>query len=184
MRMKTGLASRWGLLAAALVLVCAGCVKKAVNGESLTYSFDIWVLPTIVLSSLVAIPIGYLLRKKVARLGWALMILGPFGLLMSPTFMSDYAKVDADHFETSYGFWFAPSKYNVRFDELANIELETVIGRGRRGSKTRSHYMNLNYKSGKTSRVALGTVMKPASNEILQRAEAKGVPVTGALDEG
>jgi hypothetical protein len=168
--------------AIALVAMLAGCVKEDVRGDTSVFSFEGWVMGLVIVGGLVAAPLGLAIRKKIPRLGWALIIGGPILLvLIGPGVVLDKATVDRDHFEARYGMWFAPSQVNVKFDDLTSMHLSAVTkGFGRRRRTERS--MDLTYKSGQTRRVPLGDMLRYVAPRIAERAQEQGVAVTGSLD--
>jgi hypothetical protein len=167
--------------AALVVGIClfAGCIKTTEQEDATLYTFDSWVAPTAILVSIAAIPLGWALRKRIARLGYGLLILGPIFLIMSPSLLTDRVKVDPQHFEARYGFWWAPNERNVRFDELREIRIKVTESRTRRGGKKKDYSLDCVKKTGETVNVALGTIMQEAAGEIVGNAQASGVPVLG-----
>jgi hypothetical protein len=166
----------------ALIALVAGCVKEDVRGDTSVFSYEGWVSGLVIVGGLVATPLGFAIRKKIPRLGWVLLIGGPILIVaVAPGMFLDKTVVDRDHFEASYGMWFAPSQVDVKFDELASMHLSAETkGFGRRRRTERN--MDLTYKSGKTRRVPLGDMLRYVAPRIAQRAEEKGVAVTGGLD--
>jgi hypothetical protein len=174
-----------GRLAAAsvalvLLLGAGGCVDRSVRGDSTTYDYAWWVPALTLVSGLILFPAGLVLRKRSGRLGAGMLILGPvLALLVFPMVLLDKVKVDAQHFEDRYGFWFAPTRHNVRFDDLKEVRLVTYEERGRRGRKTTKQKLVCIHKSAAPQdTVQLGTLVKEAAPEILRRAGERGVTIT------
>ena len=174
-------ATRAGLVisVALLALTAAGCVDRDVNGDQVAYGYSWWVPVVVLLLALVALPLGLLTVRRSARFGWAMFILSPvLGILVFPNMILDGVKVDSDHFEARYGFWFSPSKPNVRFDDLVELRHVTWQERGRRGRKTTKHKLLCIHKGGVKESVSLGDLLRRAEPDIVARAEAKGVAIT------
>jgi hypothetical protein len=134
----------------------------------------------VLLVSVLAFPVGLLLRKRSGRAGGGLMVLSPLLLvLLFPAMLLDKVKVDANHFETHYGFWMAPSKHDIRFDDLSAIRRVTYQERTRRGGRTTKQKLLCVHKSGApTDTVHLNTLVKEAAPEILRHAAGHGVRIT------
>jgi hypothetical protein len=113
-------------------------------------------------------------------MGIGLLILSiVLAALVFPAMILDKVRVDAQHFETHYGFWFAPSKHNVRFDDLREMKLVTYEQRTRRGGRRSKQKLVCIHKSAAPQdTVHLGTLVKEAAPEILRRAAESGVTIT------
>jgi hypothetical protein len=176
--------NRGRLAAVAIVLLLGlgtgGCVDRSVSGDTTTFDYAWWVPVTTLLSGLILFPAGLVVRKRSGRLGGAMLIFGPvLALLVFPMVLLDKVKVDAQHFEDRYGFWFAPTKHNVRFDDLKEMRLVTYQERGRRGRKTTKQKLVCIHRSAAPQdTVQLGTLVKEAAPEILRRAGEHGVTIT------
>jgi hypothetical protein len=162
-----------------LALTAAGCVDRDVSGDQVAYGYSWWVPVVVMLVALGALPLGLLTVRRSARFGWAMFILSPvLAIVVFPNMILDGVKVDSDHFEARYGFWLAPSKPSVRFDELLELRHVTWKERGRRGRVTTKHKLLCIHKGGGKESVTLGDLLKRAEPDIVARAEAKGVAVT------
>lgn len=164
---------------AVILGVCfiAGCHQKQVQGDTSIYSFAIWVGPVIILAGLVAVPVGWLLRHKVERLAWVLMILGPLAVVfLGPAMFLDEARIDPQQFDMRTGFWFSPSRYRLRFDEVQQVRW--VEKRGRRGSVNYS--LECVLKNGQQHDIPVNDLMKgEAIEELLGRLRQRDVPIVG-----
>ena len=173
---------RIGMVAAVigLALFAGGCVDRDVSGDTVTYDYAWWVPVLSLVAALVAFPVGLVLRKRSGRFGWGLMIVAPIlAILVFPAMLLDKVKVDSNHFETHYGFWFAPTKHNVRFDDLVELRLVTYQERTRRGGRqTKQKFLCIYNSAAAKDTVQLNTLVKEAAEEIVRRAQAKGVTVT------
>ena len=75
---------------------------------------------------LAATVVGFVVRRRVARLGWVMLIMGPLlALVMAPGFLLDYVRVDRQGFDARYGFWFAPRVFHIKFADLRQ-EMEAL----------------------------------------------------------
>jgi hypothetical protein len=99
--------------------------------------------------------------------------MGPLLLLIAPSLYSDRVVIDDEHFEARYGFWFAPSVHDVRFDDLRAVQHATVTND--RGRKNRE--LHCLHKSGAMTVIPCGDLVRNTVPEILDRAKARGVAV-------
>jgi len=122
--------------------------------------------------------VGWVLRGWSARLGWGLVIMCPLLLVgMVPGLATDYVRIDPNGFECRYGFWFAPKQHAVRFDDLREIRWVETERRTRRGGTQIDIDLLCMQKDGRQQKVDVGDLMKQAVNEILENADARGVPI-------
>jgi len=160
-----------------ILLACAGCIQRTVRGDVSTYGFEMWVVLGIAVGGIVAAPAGWFLRKRVARLGYALLILGPIAtIFIAPTMWTDRVVVDSEHFERTSAM---PGSNNqsVRFDDVRSLHYHSRVERsGRRSS--RKYYLDVNQKSGQVQTISPGTLFQEAMGEIFERAAAKGIAVS------
>lgn len=167
---------RW-LVAVPILLSCAGCIQKTVRGDVSTYGFESWVVLGLAFGGVVAAPAGWLLRKRIARLGYGLLILGPIAtLLIAPVMWTDRVIVDSNHFERSSAM---PGSNNqsVRFDEVQALHYHSRVERsGRRSS--RKYYLDVTRKDGQVQSISLGTLFQEAIGEIFERASDKGIQIS------
>jgi hypothetical protein len=161
----------FGLLA---LCVVSGCYERATVGNQSIYRFDWWLGPTVIGAGILAVPIGWFVRKRNARWGFVLMVMGPFLLaVVAPAMYSDRVLIDDEHFETRYGLWFKPTEQNIRFDDLQAIRYIAVPAR-----RGRLNYeLRCTRKAGGETTVHAGDLVKNAVPEILARAKAKGIIV-------
>ena len=168
-----------GLSVGVLLLTGAGCIQKRVEGDQTVFAFERWVQIGVILIGLLALPAGWFLRRRSARLGYGLIIAGPLALIfLAPMLFSDEVRIDDRHFESRHGFWWSPTTHVVAFDDLSQIHLRVEVKQGRRG-KSYSYYFDGRKKSGGQETVPLGDLMKEAAVEILVRAKANNIPITG-----
>lgn len=167
---------RW-MVIVPILLACAGCIQRSARGDVSTYGFETWVVLGIALGGIVAAPAGWFLRKRTARFGWALLILGPIAaIFIAPSMWTDRVVVDSEHFARSSAM---PGSNNqsIRFDDVSALHYRSKVERsGRRSS--RKYYLDVTQKSGQVQTISLGTLFQEAIGEIFERAAAKGIPVT------
>ena len=162
-------------LAALVLCFLPGCYERVSHGNESVYQFAWWLGPLVIAGGILAFPCGWLLRKWSKKLGTILMILAPLMLIVAaPAIYSDYAIVDDDHFEARYGFWFAPTVHNLRFDDLQEIRYVAVPG-----SRGRTNYeLHCISRTGQQTVVHAGDLIKNTVPEILERARKHGVRVS------
>ena len=138
---------------------------------------ETWIIVAAAAGGVVAAPVGWLLRKRIARLGYALLILGPLAVfLLVPMMWMDRVIVDSNHFERSSAM---PGSNNqlIRFDDVLAMHYHSAVERnGRRSS--RKYYLDATRKGGQVQTIPLGTLLQNAIKEILERSAAKGIMVS------
>jgi hypothetical protein len=172
-----GVARRYWLtpLVILTILFASGCYEQSVRGDQSVYGFAWWVGVGVIVGSLIAVPLGWVIRRWSGRWSFVLIVMGPLLLVfVAPAMFLDKVVVDREHFEARYGFWFSPTRHNLRFDDMR--ELRYVETRDR---KNRVKYeLHCVMKAGDTRVVHVGDLVQFAVPEILERAKAKQVPVT------
>jgi hypothetical protein len=162
------------LLTAILVCTLAGCYTRTQSADKVEFTFAGWVGVSVILGGLLAVPIGWFVRRWKGAWGFMLMIMGPVLLLIvGPAMYSDRVFIDRDHFEARYGFWFNPTTHSIRFADLREIRYVGVPGRRGRVS----YQLHCITKNGATDVVSAGDLVRNAVPEILNQAAAHGVPV-------
>ncbi len=160
-----------------LGLILAGCSTRYVEGDHVTYRFNVFIVLGVGLLSAVALPAGWFLRRFSQRLGFVLMGVGFIVLvLVAPSMWTDRVQVDNDHFECNVGA-LGGSPHSIQFNDLKSIrwvEIETE-GRGRH----MTYFLDCVRSSGSTERVPVGDLMKEALEEILTRVHDRGIPIEG-----
>lgn len=160
------------------LLAMVGCVEKSVKGNASVYGFSWWVGPAVLLVGLLAVPLGWVLRRVSRRLLVVGLIVGPVLLLLvAPGMFFDGVTVDDRHFEGRYGFWFAPTKFDVAYADTDHINLVTWQERTRRGGTRTKQRLDCVARSGGTTTIQLGDLLKRARDEMLDRASAVGVRI-------
>lgn len=170
--------SRWFVFAMLLLLVgsLAGCIDEKVSEGSVKYTFSWWVPVVTFVGGLVLLPAGWALRKT--RFGWMMLVAGPLLLVVfGPGTVTDHVTVNDDQFTLHTGFWFSPTHFDVRFDDIQRIELTSETRRGRRGRKTTSYFIDCHNKSGGMDHVPIGTLMEEAVVAVLDKAHARSIPI-------
>jgi hypothetical protein len=177
--MRRTFKDRWsragiGLVIGPSVCVLSGCYERVAQGDSAVYRFAWWIGPMVILAGILGLPVGWLLRKKVPRWGYSLMILAPIVLVIgAPAIYRDRVVIDSEHFEAQFGLWFKPQFHQVRFDDLREIQYVGV-----RGNRGRTNYeLRCVTKSGQVTVVPAGDLVRNTVPEILERAKAHGVAI-------
>jgi len=167
---------RFSLPTAAFALCfLTGCYEQTVRGDESVYRFAWWLGPVIITVGLLGVPVGWLLRQWNPKLGFVVMVLAPILLIIvAPSMYSDRVVVDGRHFEARYGFWFSPSVHVVPFDDLTAIRY--VAKEDHRGRVT--YRIHCVHKTGSTTEVSAGDLVRNAVPEILDRARVRGIIVT------
>lgn len=176
--------SRCLALATLLLLACfsAGCIEEKTAENSINYAFSWWVPALLFLGGIAMVPVGWITRQT--RFGWAFLIGGPAVLLvLAPGTLTDRVTVDAEQFTLHTGFWFAPTHFEVRFDDVERIEITSETRRGRRGRKKTSYFLDCYRKSGGMDHVPIGTLMEEAAGAVLAVAQERGIPLNDLTGE-
>jgi hypothetical protein len=185
------------LVLAALVLAAAsGCIQQRVQGDTITYTYELWVAAAGGLGAVAAGIVGWFLSEfgtgsvwsyySIKRTGWGLMLGAPvMATALLPAVFTNYVKVDDYHFEAKNGWWWSSQKHNIRFDQLQQIDIAQQQHPTRHGTST-TYYFDCVLHSGGHQSVELDPLMTRAVAEILKRAKDRGVDVvdvTGEEDE-
>ena len=169
-----------GAASAAACGIC-GCVRRSNVAGTTTYGFELWLPAMFFFGGIAACAFGWLLRRKIARLGWILIALGPIStLIMAPNMFMDRVTVNNEGFTLRTGFWFYPTAHSVSFKDVKMLALSAEERRGRRGRKSTSYYLICHHKSGDIEKVPVGTLMQEGA---IQRiiATANGQKIEIAL---
>ena len=160
-----------------LPLALSGCIREAVEGDTIHVGYEWWVTAGWMVGGLVATPLGWLLRKTWGRIGWGLLIGGPIMLVFAaPTAWMTQAEVSPEGFKIATGF-FGTTRHEGRFDDITMLRQTSEEKRGRRGRKTTSHYLNYDRKSGQPEKFSLGNdVQFRAAELIVAIADEQGIP--------
>jgi hypothetical protein len=165
-----------GLIGVAITTLC-GCVKKEVQGETTHFSLEFWVIGLAALLGIVLLVGGWRAAQNQNWKGYVSLLGGAFLLIgVVPGMFIDYAKLDSQHLEGRYGFWFSPTKYDIPFAEVQNMRVVETKSYSRRGSKY-NYRLEMKYKNGNNASISLGDLLKEAISEVTDRASAAGVQV-------
>jgi hypothetical protein len=169
-----------GVLAVASCLLLTGCVSESKAGTGSTFKFDWWIPTLITVVALLLVVGGVLFTVRKKQGAWVAILVGVVGLLFGPNMFFDRAVIDDDHFELSTGFFFSPTYFNIKWDNVSSIIGSTEEKTGRRGRKSTSFYLNFNLKSGGSEKVPSGDLMKNGPiKKLVEMANAKGIKVDG-----
>jgi hypothetical protein len=160
-----------------VLLFCVGCVRRQVQGDTIIFSPEPWVIVVTALIAAAASVTGWFVRRKRKWIGYLLLgggilVLGTTvpGLAMSKTV------IDADHFE----WWRGIKHTSVRFDELSEIVhsvQQVPVG----GTTQDVHYFDFVKKDGQVIHVQVelsDRFFLDATSEIIGRAKVNGVTIT------
>lgn len=174
-------------IAIVATLFLSGCYERTAEGPVATYRYAWWLAPTVLAVCAAAIPLGFFIWKgKATRQYDAAKVFGPLLIFTGPAmaFLNVPANykhsviVDDEHFETKLGLWFDPEPFNVRFDDLRELQLISVPGPRGEPSQT----LRWITKQGSMIEMAAsGDVVKHTVAEILERAKARGVTVVDQI---
>jgi hypothetical protein len=159
------------------VCVLSGCVNQTAEAGQTTWKFAWWLPTVVLLGGLIAAPVGWLWRSK-NNYGWVLLIGGPLAAaVFAPGLMADRVTVDDEHFTLRTGFWFAPTRHDIRFADVSRIDITSETRSGRRGRRTTSYYLVCHKTTGDSEKVPVGNLMEYAVGDILATADERGIPV-------
>lgn len=168
------------LLAVVSCVVLTGCVSESQSGTGSTFKFQWWIPTLITVISLLLIVGGVLFTVRRKQGAWVAILVGIVGMLFGPNMFFDRAVIDDDHFELSTGFFFSPTYFNIKWDNVASIHGSMEEKTGRRGRKSTSYYLNFNLKSGGSEKVPSGDLMKNGPiKKLVEMAAKKGITVDG-----
>lgn len=158
-------------------LALAGCVTRSSDGVAVTVGYAWWLPLGIALAGLAAIPIGFLWRRKSARLGWVLMTFGPAGAIMfAPSLFLERTVVDATSVTVRSGIWGRTAGLDVDLQALQSIRIETEMtgGKGNR----RIEVLVFVGKNFTSFRLPLNNDVKiEGAKEIVARAKQLRIPL-------
>jgi len=164
------------LLVLLVVVVFAGCVQETRNGDSVKYTYELWVPLTILLAGAVGLVIGVIGFTRSMNYSWVLCLLGVGGLLAGPSMMCDYATVDPQGFKIRTGFPFIASTQQVQFADVASVREIKKVTRGRRGRKSTNYYYVFHLKNGSSVEVNVsGDLRSKARISIDRQLAAHGI---------
>ena len=171
---------RIGLFTVGLVLLAAsGCIRESEEQGAHVIQFALWVPAVIFLGGIVAGAIGFFVRKYNSRIGWVMMLVGPFAALgIGPSMMFERASVSKDSFDFRTGIYGQTVVPTVRFENLKQIRVVAETTRGRRGRTNTTHYLMCDQKSGGEVRVPFNNdVARKAVELVLKEAAARDIPI-------
>jgi hypothetical protein len=171
---------RIGLFTVGLVLFAvSGCIRESDEQGAHVIQFALWVPAAIFLGGIVAGAVGFFLRKHNTRLGWGLLIAGPFiGLGIAPSMMFERASVSKDAFEFQTGIYGGTVVPKVQFADVKQIRILAETKRTRRGGTSTTHYLMCQKSSGEEVRVPFNNdVAQKGVELVLKEAAARDIPV-------
>jgi hypothetical protein len=166
----------WAVLSLFVVVVFAGCVQETRNGDSVKYTYELWVTLSILLAGAVGVVVGVIGFTRSMNYSWVLFLLGIGGLVAGPSMMCDYAVVDKQGFKIRTGIPFMASQEQVQFDDVTSVQETEKVTRGRRGRKTTTYYYVFTLKDGKSVEVNISgsDIRKKARTKIDEQLSTHG----------
>lgn len=157
-----------------LLLFLAGCSERVQAADYAIYKLPVWI-PLLFGMGMIVLVCGGIYFVRQSWRAWFAIVGGIGGLIVGfPSMLMDHVIVDAQHFE-DHGFW--GRNENVRFDDLASVQVTQHERRGRRGRKEISYKMNLNFNSGTSKTIGMGDNLQEAFPEIRAYIEERKIPV-------
>jgi len=142
----------------------------------MTYTFS-WHVPAIALAiAVIAVAIGFVLRRK--RMPTRLVVLAfavaaLLGVIVAPMLALDRVVLDDEKLEQTTGFWFAPSVKGFRIGDVEFITIGTATD-----NKGRSHEVwNVRLKGGQLLQIDPGDLWEMNDQDIIRRLREAGVDV-------
>lgn len=171
------------ILLAVVLLCAAGCTERTVEGSRTTWTMQQQWGILILVGSLatLAVGLGLVFLWKHSG-GWVLVVIGGLVAAVVPGMLL-YGRVlvDDDHLEANYGFWFAPTRHDIRFADVRELNVGSQEVRGRRGTVRHQATLQYTLADGRTGEVT-GDLLRAAMDEILERARKQGVRINGQSD--
>ena len=166
------------LVPCAVACLISGCTKESQDGDTTIFTYAAWVSGVVLGGGILGTVVGVLIRKRVERLGWALIIGGPVAtFIFAPGLYSDKITVNNDRFTMHTGFWFSPTLHEVQLGEVSQVELTAEKRVGRRGTST-SYYMQCYRKAGNMEKVPINDLMKQGPlDKVLGIMNGRGIPI-------
>lgn len=168
---------------AALILalaagLAAGCTQETRDGDTTVVSFEPWVGAAGLLAGVAAVPVGLLVRRWRAGLGWGLVVVGPLlAVLVAPGVFMDKVTVSPERFRLETGLWFDRTIREARYADVVHMALTAEERVGRRGRSV-SYTLECRTRSGGVVAVPVGDLMKRGGlDRIVEMARLQGVPV-------
>src|SRR5262249_44922555 len=146
-------------LAAFVLFALTGCISETTDGDATVYRYESWVGPLTAFFGLVAIAVGWFLSEYDKRLGYALLLLPPIlMLLFVPSFFLDHVKVDDDHLEIHSGWWWEPSRTNLVFADVKQMDYFEEEQAGHHPGFHYDIYLVCHMRSGEHLRIELDSI--------------------------
>jgi hypothetical protein len=166
------------LLIAALAISSAGCYQRTESGQDGVYSAQWWVPVAVAAVSVALGAFGLFRISRGERFRGISIVVVAFILLGVgvPMPILDRVVIGPDKLYLNTGFWFAPTRHDVRLSDVARAAVEVEVRQTRHGPEN-NYILALELKSGQKDRIPVGDLMKQAFPEILERLNQLHVPV-------
>jgi len=176
-RLRLGLLLLGGLL-------LAGCTRKEQQGDLMVWKYETWVGFAAILGG-IAVAAGAIALRKSGNWSWVIMLLAiGFTIGFAPFGFVDHVSLDQEHIATRWGFWFAPTLHDIRFDDVSRVDYTKETRRGRRGRKETSYYLVFTTKNGTQDKLtATNSLMEAAAEDLMLALAAKNLSVNDLTGE-
>jgi hypothetical protein len=172
----------WVVFSLLVVVATAGCVQETRNGDSVKYTYELWVPLSILFGGAVGLVAGVIGFTRSMNYSWVLCLLGVGGLVAGPSMMCDYAVVDPQGFKIRTGIPFMASTQQVQFADVKSVRQIKKVTRGRRGRRTNTYYYVFDLADGTSIEVNISgnDIRSNARRSIDQQLATRGIQ---AVDE-
>lgn len=172
---------RHGIACVLMILsisVASGCVEQASHPDGTqVFQFQRWVALTALAGALAAVPVAWMLRRRMKKITFIALGVAPVAMIIVvPGLWRDRAAVNDHGFSLDTGLWFAPSQWNVRFEDVESIRHVSYVD-CLRGLDQKKYKLILKMKSGSSRTVPSGDLMRHAVPTVLETARRMGIEV-------
>jgi hypothetical protein len=184
--MSAARVKRHALMAASVLLAATGCYEHAVSEGQSVYTFAPWVVALTIVAGLLLTVLGWLLRRGRSitsdrgLLGSLLMgLAGPLALLvLASSLCRDRVTVNDHEAQVATGFWCAQTTRSIQFDDLAELKLVFKRSENARNPGRVDRELVCVGKDARVRIVPVGDLLGMAVEEVIQKAQARGVNVS------
>lgn len=170
-----------------LCLACSGCTREEVNGDTITYGFEMWVGLVAALGGVILVVLGVLgfMAKGIdwlRRAALGLCAFGAFALAYSVEAFTEQVVIAADHATvTEATLCFGSTEHKLVFADMMTLDETEEERSGRRGRKNKVTVFIARMRSGEEIRMDTSPVLRHALHTLVYTAGEAGVPIGSAL---